>query len=164
MYRVFKKTLRLWIQSLAASTWALSYYSDRTLSQEFEPMAAQLSMKAALPLAKILAIASCRSCKTGPRRATIEIWVKHETYIFRAVRNRHIDQALNIRVWFAVARPRVISNVDDKWPAYFIVQVNLILANPVLKFCGGSDQPGLTSVIIESIGEQRLTPYQPTCP
>ena len=59
--------------------------------------------------------------------------------------------------------PRVISNVDDKWPAYFIVQVNLILANPLLKFCGGSDQPGLTSVIIESIGEQRLAPYQPTC-
>ena len=46
--------------------WALSYYSDLTLSQEFQPMAAQLSMKAALPLAKILATASCRSSKTGP--------------------------------------------------------------------------------------------------
>ena len=43
-----------------------SYYSDPTLSQEFQPMAAQLSMKAALPLAKILATASCRSSKTGP--------------------------------------------------------------------------------------------------
>ena len=38
---------------------ALSYYSDLTLSQEFQPMAAQLSKKAALPLAKILA--TCRN-------------------------------------------------------------------------------------------------------
>ena len=45
---------------------ALSYYSDMTLSQEFQPMAAQLSMKAALPLAKILATASDRCSKTGP--------------------------------------------------------------------------------------------------
>ena len=36
----------------------LSDYSDLTLSQEFQPMTAQLSMKAALPLAKILATAS----------------------------------------------------------------------------------------------------------
>ena len=35
--------------------WALSYYSDLTLSQSFQPMVAQLSKKAALPLAKILA-------------------------------------------------------------------------------------------------------------
>ena len=41
----------------------LSYYSDQTLLQEFLPMAAQLSMKAVLPLAKILATASCRSSK-----------------------------------------------------------------------------------------------------
>ena len=46
---------------------ALSYYSDLTLSQEFQPMEMQLSMKAALPLAKILATALCRSSKTGPR-------------------------------------------------------------------------------------------------
>ena len=46
---------------------ALSYYSDMTLSQKFQPMAAQLSIKAALPLATILATASCRSSKTGPR-------------------------------------------------------------------------------------------------
>ena len=45
---------------------ALSYYNDLALSQELHPMAAQLSMKAALPLAKILATASCRSSKTGP--------------------------------------------------------------------------------------------------
>ena len=37
-----------------------------TLSQEFQPMAAQLSMKTALPLTKILATASCRSSKTAP--------------------------------------------------------------------------------------------------
>ena len=34
--------------------------------QKFQPMAVQLSMKAALPLAKILATASCHSSKTGP--------------------------------------------------------------------------------------------------
>ena len=47
--------------------WALSYYTDLTLSQTFQPMTAQLSQKAALPLAKILATASGRSSKTGPR-------------------------------------------------------------------------------------------------
>ena len=52
---------------------ALSYYSDLTLSQELQPMAAQLSKKAALPLAKILATASCRSSKTGPRVATTKV-------------------------------------------------------------------------------------------
>ena len=36
----------------------LSHYSDLMLSQEFQPMAAQLSLKAALPSAKILATAS----------------------------------------------------------------------------------------------------------
>ena len=51
---------------LSLMSWALSYYSDRTLWQEFQPMAAKLSMKAALPLAKILTTASCRSSKTGP--------------------------------------------------------------------------------------------------
>ena len=35
------------------SASALSYYIDLTLSQEFQPMAAQLSMKAALPLVKL---------------------------------------------------------------------------------------------------------------
>ena len=53
---------------------ALSYYSDLTLSQEFQPMAAQLSMKAALPLAKILATASCRSSKTGPSIGLVMAW------------------------------------------------------------------------------------------
>ena len=68
-------TSSLSIDQQPSSSWmvrhhnyrALSYYSDLTLSQEFQPMAAQLSMKAALPLAKILATASCRSSKTGPR-------------------------------------------------------------------------------------------------
>ena len=43
----------------------LYYCSDLTLSQEFQPMAAQLSMKAALPLAKIL-VTSCRSSNIRP--------------------------------------------------------------------------------------------------
>ena len=56
---------------------ALSYYSDLTLSQAFQPMAAQLSKKAVLPLAKILATASYRSSKTGPSTKTSkwsQIW------------------------------------------------------------------------------------------
>ena len=55
---------------MTQSCRALSYYSDLTPSQEFQPIAAQLSMKAALPLAKILAKASCRSSNTGPWLAT----------------------------------------------------------------------------------------------
>ena len=46
---------------------ALSYYSDLMLSQAFQPMVAQLSKKAALPLAKIVATASCWCSNTGPR-------------------------------------------------------------------------------------------------
>ena len=42
------------------------YYSDLTPLQCFQPMAVQLSKKAVLPLAKILATASCRNNKTGP--------------------------------------------------------------------------------------------------
>ena len=55
-------------------TWALNYYGDMTLSQTFQPMATQLSMKAVLPLAKGLATASCRSSNTGswPSRRGIE--------------------------------------------------------------------------------------------
>ena len=53
---------------------ALSYYSDQMLSQSFQQMAAQLSKKAALPLAKILvtwqATLSCCSSKTGSRSST----------------------------------------------------------------------------------------------
>ena len=43
------------------------YYCDMTLSQEFKPMGVQLSLKAAQPLAGILATASDRCSKTGPR-------------------------------------------------------------------------------------------------
>ena len=49
---------------------ALSYYCDMTLSQEFKPMGAQLSLKAALPLVGILATASDRCSKTGPGAGT----------------------------------------------------------------------------------------------
>ena len=56
------------------TTWcvarALSYNNDLTLSQSFQPMVAQLSKKAALPLAKIIATTSCRNSKTGPRITT----------------------------------------------------------------------------------------------
>ena len=70
-----KKTYKSTCSSRSAQwllvPWALSYYSDRTLSQGFQLMAAQLSMKAALPLAKILVTASCRSSKTGPSLLTL---------------------------------------------------------------------------------------------
>ena len=39
---------------------------DLTLLQEFQPMAAQLSMEAVLPLANIIVTVSCRSSKAGP--------------------------------------------------------------------------------------------------
>ena len=58
-------------QKASIADRALSYCSDLTLSQSFQPMAAQLSKKAALPLAKILATASCRSNKTGPSIAML---------------------------------------------------------------------------------------------
>ena len=45
---------------------ALYYYTDLTLLQSFQPMAAQLLKKAALPLAKNFVTASCRSSNTGP--------------------------------------------------------------------------------------------------
>ena len=53
---------------------ALSYYSDVTLSQAFKPMATQLSKKTALPLAKILAKASCHNSTTGPSTAYLLAW------------------------------------------------------------------------------------------
>ena len=67
--RYFQKKLTMW-----RHTWtyrALSYYSDLTLSQSFQPMAAQLSKKAALPLAKILATVSSHSNKTGPSESCL---------------------------------------------------------------------------------------------
>ena len=56
---------------LSLSPRSLFYYSDLTLSQEFQPMGVQLSMKAALPLAQILATALCRSSNTGPRESMV---------------------------------------------------------------------------------------------
>ena len=57
-----------WMMSSGPSwTWTLSYYSDLTQSQSFQPMAAQLSKKAALQLAKIPATVSCRSSKIWPK-------------------------------------------------------------------------------------------------
>ena len=41
---------------------ALYYYIILTLSQSFKPMAAPISMKPALPLAKIIATVACRNC------------------------------------------------------------------------------------------------------
>ena len=54
-------------ESLPTEIRALSHYCDMTLSQEFYPMGAQLSLKAALPLAERIATASDHCSKTGPR-------------------------------------------------------------------------------------------------
>ena len=54
-----RKSINGWELLSTLHPRALSYYSDLTLSQAFQLMAAQLSKKAALPLAKILATASC---------------------------------------------------------------------------------------------------------
>ena len=55
------------------TAWAMSYYCDTTLSQEFQPMEQQLSLEAALPLAKRFATASDRCSKTGPSTAASNI-------------------------------------------------------------------------------------------
>ena len=62
-----------YMRSFSYQSFFLSktYYSELMLSQEFQLMAAQLSMKAAVPLAKTLATASRHSRKTGP-------WVLYE--------------------------------------------------------------------------------------
>ena len=54
-----RKSINGWELLSTLHPRALSYYSDLTLSQAFQLMAAQLSKKAALPMAKILATASC---------------------------------------------------------------------------------------------------------
>ena len=62
------KTTPIALRSTCAAQYrTLSYHCDMTLSQEFQPMGAQLSLKAVLPLAGFLATASDRSSKTGPR-------------------------------------------------------------------------------------------------
>ena len=45
--------------------WVLYYYCHMSLSQGFQPLAAQLSLKAALPLAERIAIISNRCSNTG---------------------------------------------------------------------------------------------------
>ena len=74
-----------WIRIPHWVTWALSYYSDMTLSQEFQPMAAQLSMKAALPLAKFLRQRHVAVVRQGPasytgrsKQVTLTHWHKHD--------------------------------------------------------------------------------------
>ena len=68
--------VRTWFPSKKISAMGLSkngpsfttqfYYSDMKLLQSLQPMAAQLSKKAVLPLANILATATSRRRKTGP--------------------------------------------------------------------------------------------------
>ena len=52
---------------VSSKTRAQSYYGDLTLSQSFQPMAAQLSKKAALTLAEILATRHVAIVRQGPR-------------------------------------------------------------------------------------------------
>ena len=70
---------------------SLYYYSDLTLSQSFQPMTAQLSMEAVLPLAKSLATVFYRSDNRGPWShiacdilATVIMMTSSNGNIFRA--------------------------------------------------------------------------------
>ena len=76
MFRPNSKLFTMtWLcHNVPALTKALSYYSDLMRSQPFQPMAAKLSKKAVLPLAKILVTASCHNSNTGPR---IDLMHKH---------------------------------------------------------------------------------------
>ena len=58
--------LQVVVMTTCSATRALFYYCDMTLSQKFEPMAAQLSLKAAMPLTERIATGSDRCSKTGP--------------------------------------------------------------------------------------------------
>ena len=53
---------------------ALSYYSDLTLSQEFQSVAAQLSMKGTLPLAKMLVVVRQGPCAPRSQWCTWHYW------------------------------------------------------------------------------------------
>ena len=126
--KVYKWTLLLLLgghhhSPTMAQARALSYYSDLTLSQEFQPMAAQVSTKAVLPLAKILATASCRSSNTGPR---IQLWM-----------SRHAARHMN-----ALADVMLIANQHIGWrvghhPRTLLVSAtwNFYQANFVTLFC-----------------------------
>ena len=54
------------IYEICLQAWALYYLCDITLSQEFSPMGAQLSLKTVLQMAEILATASNLCNNTGP--------------------------------------------------------------------------------------------------
>ena len=62
--------------SYTGKTTSLYWIRVLTLLRAFQPMAAQLSKKAVLPLAKILATASCRSSKTGPRYRSLKPFIR----------------------------------------------------------------------------------------
>ena len=75
------------------------------LPQSFQPMTVQLSMKAALPLAKNFAIASYRSCKYR----TFSVLMHLQINTLRPIQNGHhfADDILrclflNENVWFSI--------------------------------------------------------------
>ena len=66
--------------------------------QSFQPMAAQLSMKAALPLAKGIATASCRRSDTGPCAYP---W--HCSHLWWQAERRYRDRSMWTRFYIGIS-------------------------------------------------------------
>ena len=90
-----KQSWGRWFEMLLRSLW---HHGN---VQKFQPMEAQLSMKAVLPLAKILATASCQSSKTGPWSlwATVISPVERRgTHYYRKISKIRRNESPNINV------------------------------------------------------------------
>ena len=72
---------------------ALYYYSDMTLSQDFKPMGAQLSMKAALPMAERIATTSDRC------NETVTLWNNGIRESFAHIHNIAFRPGMWTKLW-----------------------------------------------------------------
>ena len=92
----------------------LYYYCGLTLSQEFQPMTAQLSMKGALPLAKILARASYRSSNTGPSDISRFYVACHGNWEAFSERLYILlpDSYATIKMWKGISYPQRTKSTD----------------------------------------------------
>ena len=104
---------------------AVSYYSDLTLSQEFKPMAAQLSKKAAPPLAKFLRQRHVAVVKQGP--GPLKVWSDgfpcHDVTMTPASRAASVETHYTYEQWWSeLARgPTAIGHYDGcRCPRHYI--------------------------------------------
>ena len=96
-------------------------YHYLTLSQSFQPMAAQLSLKAALPSAKSLRTASYPSGDTEPRAVPHKGWLREPpTNDYWLVTSAHVLLAGRERPWVALAS--IISSWLNSCRAEFILR------------------------------------------